>query len=459
MTTVMFRRTALLAVVFVSACGGDEQAPEPRQLTHVEYADAIRESALVDTMIGTAWLDAADTALTDPEWNELPHDERGLFLPHETRALGTAFAAVEGQTLYLHLELSPDSDGRLYAELFRIGPDRREPDFLPVATPGAPGRHVIEIPASGDYILRLQPELHARIDYRLKLELDAALRFPVNGHTGNSVGSVFGDPREGGRRRHEGVDIFAARHTPVVAAADGTAIARRTAIGGNTVWLRLPGKSLYYAHLETVAISGRQRVVAGELLGTVGNTGNARTTPPHLHFGIYRRGIGAVDPMPFVRSRRFASEPRRPELANGFAVVATAGLNLRPGPSTRQPAIAQLEAGAAVRIVGATQEWLRVRLADGEAGWIHRNYQRAPGEGQPEASPSGPRWLFAEPGASQVGEPGGDNSSRAAAIGSPMPIGRIRAGAPVFVFASAGDWRLVGSRPNTPLGWSRRPES
>src|SRR5690606_37952339 len=73
-------------------------------------------------------------------------------------------------------------------------------------------------------------------------------------------------------------------------------------LGGKTVWMRPEGRniSLYYAHLDSQSVSIGQRVAEGDTVGFVGNTGNARTTPPHLHFGIYSMG-GAVDPLPYVK--------------------------------------------------------------------------------------------------------------------------------------------------------------
>jgi len=53
-------------------------------------------------------------------------------------------------------------------------------------------------------------------------------------------------------------------------------------------------------------VSKGQRVAAGALLGYVGDTGNARGTPPHLHYGIYG-AAGAVNPLPLLRA---ATEPR-----------------------------------------------------------------------------------------------------------------------------------------------------
>jgi murein DD-endopeptidase MepM/ murein hydrolase activator NlpD len=62
------------------------------------------------------------------------------------------------------------------------------------------------------------------------------------------------------------------------------------------------GMRLYYAHLDTQLVVPGQFVRAGEPIGTVGNTGNAITTPPHLHFGVYwRQRGGARDPSAFLR--------------------------------------------------------------------------------------------------------------------------------------------------------------
>mgnify|MGYP002138877872 FL=1 len=74
-------------------------------------------------------------------------------------------------------------------------------------------------------------------------------------------------------------------------------------IGGRHVWVLGPGgERHYYAHLDGWA-SGLHRyqvVRAGDALGTVGDTGNARGTPPHLHYGIYGAS-GAVNPHPRLR--------------------------------------------------------------------------------------------------------------------------------------------------------------
>lgn len=106
----------------------------------------------------------------------------------------------------------------------------------------------------------------------------------------------WGDARSAGRR-HEGVDMEAPRGTPVLAVRDGAAEFKRSNLGGNAIWLATPsGERFYYAHLD--AWEGESRLVdAGEVIGYVGQTGNARGD--HLHFET-RAGETAVNPYPFV---------------------------------------------------------------------------------------------------------------------------------------------------------------
>ena len=92
-----------------------------------------------------------------------------------------------------------------------------------------------------------------------------------------------GAPREGGRRSHHGVDIFAPRGTEV--RATSRARVRRVdewKLGGRVIWLEDPERDLrlYFAHLETQDVLEGTWVAPGDRIGTVGNTGNARTTPP-----------------------------------------------------------------------------------------------------------------------------------------------------------------------------------
>jgi murein DD-endopeptidase MepM/ murein hydrolase activator NlpD len=126
--------------------------------------------------------------------------------------------------------------------------------------------------------------------------------FPVAGKR-SIIGSFWGATREGGKRKHEGIDIFAAKRTPVVAVNDGIVVdVGNTAKGGKTIWLRsfYDDFYYYYAHLDRQLVRIGESVKKGQYIGTVGNTGNAKLTPPHLHFGIYSF-TGAIDPLPHIK--------------------------------------------------------------------------------------------------------------------------------------------------------------
>ena len=98
--------------------------------------------------------------------------------------------------------------------------------------------------------------------------------------------------------------MIAVRGTPLVALEAGTVFRMRNGgLGGVTVWLRSEtGDEYYYAHLDAWApgIGVGSDVAAGAALGTVGNTGNARYTVPHLHFEYHPDGGAAVNPYPLV---------------------------------------------------------------------------------------------------------------------------------------------------------------
>lgn len=89
---------------------------------------------------------------------------------------------------------------------------------------------------------------------------------------------------------HKGMDIFADRGTPVVAATNHIIISvNDTRRGGKNIWALGPNWRLhYYAHLDTINDELGWYVEAGSLLGTVGSSGNAQGKPPHLHYGIRR---------------------------------------------------------------------------------------------------------------------------------------------------------------------------
>ena len=132
--------------------------------------------------------------------------------------------------------------------------------------------------------------------------LSEQLIVPVDGVKARHIADTWGAARSQGRT-HQGVDIFAKRGTAVLSTTEGIVYKVGTnTLGGKVVWVLGPNSSRhYYAHLDDYAqhIQQGDWVEVGEVLGYVGNTGNAKGTPPHLHYGIYL-STGAINPYPFL---------------------------------------------------------------------------------------------------------------------------------------------------------------
>ena len=119
---------------------------------------------------------------------------------------------------------------------------------------------------------------------------------------GQGLTDTWGAARSQGRT-HEGIDIFADRGTPIQSTTQGiVSKVGNNNLGGRVVVVVGPGGAgHYYAHLEDYAdIAPNDWVEAGDVIGYVGDSGNAKGTPPHLHYGIYING-SAVNPYPLMR--------------------------------------------------------------------------------------------------------------------------------------------------------------
>jgi murein DD-endopeptidase MepM/ murein hydrolase activator NlpD len=125
---------------------------------------------------------------------------------------------------------------------------------------------------------------------------------PVRGAGKFDFSNSYGSPREG-QRSHAGNDIFAKRGTPVVAGVDGTIKLVSGGRAGLGYYLEgVDGVTYYGAHMNELRVGNGQSVKRGEVLGTVGNTGNAAGTPPHLHFEVKPGGGASIDPYALLRT-------------------------------------------------------------------------------------------------------------------------------------------------------------
>lgn len=133
-------------------------------------------------------------------------------------------------------------------------------------------------------------------------EPEAQIPMPVRGVKVKSVADTWHAPRSN-ERTHQGQDIFAPRGTAVYSATEGYVFRiGQNALGGNNVWIAgAGGRFYYYAHLDKFTENLKQSdyVTNETIIGYVGTTGNAKDTPPHLHFGVYT-STGAINPLPLL---------------------------------------------------------------------------------------------------------------------------------------------------------------
>ncbi|MFW5726801.1 MAG: M23 family metallopeptidase, partial [bacterium] len=282
----------LLLVVLMAACSRTTRLDRifEKASPYENYLQRLEKSELDRTALGQDWVKAGQLSLDDSLLIELPYQETGYFSPEAPQALSLRYHVKEGQQIYIRLQPLTQPEARFFLDVFQVNADSSlgkiyHADSLPQLG--------YEAESNGWHVLRIQPELLRGGAYTLDIGFDPSLDFPVSGRDSRAVQSFFGASRDGGSRSHQGIDIFAPRGTPVLAVADGI-VSRKTnsGRGGKVVWLSSPsrGFNLYYAHLDSQTVVPGQRVQPGDTLGFVGNTGNARTTPPHLHFGIYKFG-------------------------------------------------------------------------------------------------------------------------------------------------------------------------
>ncbi|RXK83714.1 M23 family metallopeptidase [Filimonas effusa] len=366
----------LCIILALPACTTSQRGLFAKKTEHEKYADRITQAGLSTSTLGSLWFTAADKALNRPLSVSLPYKETGYFAAHKPDAAGYVFAARRGDQLNILVQAKPEGRVKLFADLWKPAASQNsKPSLLSAAdSSGIVIRYEVE--QDGNLLLRLQPELLNSVGYTISITTAPSLAFPVSG-AASRIGSFWGDNRDGGRRSHEGIDIFSKFRTPLLAAANGVITStRENNLGGKVIFLRPQGKTylLYYAHLDEQLVREGQEVAVGDTIGFMGNTGNARNTPSHLHFGIYSGG-GAIDPLPFINKNR----------PSPLAVAADTGIlqqNVRSlsaavittAPTKNSTAIEKLPPNSIMQLLAATGGFYKVALPGNKEGFVESKF-------------------------------------------------------------------------------------
>ncbi|WP_373492890.1 peptidoglycan DD-metalloendopeptidase family protein [Aquiflexum sp.] len=335
-----------------------------------QYRNFLQSSEFENTAMVRDWVQAGETALSSPIEISLPYREISHFDKNQPQAIYMEFGTKEGQLISVQVEVISNPDSRFFIDLYEMG----QSGYKNIQFAKDTNRLEFQVRNSGRLGLRIQPELFRGGLVEITIQQNPTLAFPISGKNHRSIASFFGVQRDGGRRVHEGVDVFAPRGTPVTTVSPGrvTRVGVNN-LGGKTVSVSHDGYSFYYAHLDSQLVNTGQSVKIGDTLGTVGNTGNAITTAPHLHFGIYRRG--AVDPYPFFETVTLTNSHSVADSIHlgQFARIKVATANLRNQPNTQSSITQNLSQNEIIRLQAKVNDWFRVKLPDGTSGYIFEN--------------------------------------------------------------------------------------
>ncbi|MCC4212092.1 M23 family metallopeptidase [Leeuwenhoekiella parthenopeia] len=362
----------LLAVLFTNGCSKLTRVTDV--ITQPTAREVYARNFDNDSLPYLNWNRAFSAALQDSLAVDLPYAEQGIFSTQSLPVYAYNLELELGRNY--HFEVLTDTLNPLvFIDLYEKTSDSISP-FILLEQADYESKSLSFSPKkAGNYKLVLQPQLGAKGKFSMRFSSSPAYAFPVAGLSSKAVQSFWGAARDGGRRSHEGVDIFASRGTPVLAGVDGyVSSTGNRGLGGKQVWLRdgLFGSSLYYAHLDSIIARTGQRVKIGDTLGLVGNTGNARTTPPHLHFGIYRRGSGAINPFPFIQEAQLPGASDASEIPVQVVVKASKA-NLRLGPSAKAEKATTLSNRDTLTVLGRTNDWLHIKTSENQHAFIHES--------------------------------------------------------------------------------------
>jgi murein DD-endopeptidase MepM/ murein hydrolase activator NlpD len=206
----------------------------------------------------------------------------------DLEAARATFVALDGARVAMVRQMSEENlrSGSVETELFK----ELARDLPPVRDRARAARRTL------DRLRRMADRLRSEISYRRSLLFPyCPVDQPVEFVDDFGVISL-----RGGIHVHQGVDMLAPYGTPIRAPFDGIAVTATNLPGGLAVKVFGPNGFLYNAHLSAFAKLGK--VKGGDIIGYVGNSGDAQFTHPHDHIEWHPGGGGAVDPYPYLIS-------------------------------------------------------------------------------------------------------------------------------------------------------------
>ena len=366
---------SLLILLLTASCSKPGLGIFKSSSARETYLTTLDNSGLSDSKIGQSWISKANESLNTASELILPTAISGSFKSKTVDANAWKIYLEKGTTVTIEISWTAADSSMLIVDLLDAS-SNEELESHAITKDSLQ----LEADKTGPYLLRIQPELLGEGNFQILISsVQTYAVFPVQGKNTSSIQSFWGAARDGGARSHEGVDIFASRGTPVLAPVKGVVTSvRDRGLGGKQVWLRDSERnwSLYFAHLDSQLVSNLQRVMPGDTLGLVGNTGNARTTAPHLHFGIYE--TGAFDPFPVINTDHKNAEPFPLKETPTLLLISVDQANVRSGPRTDADLLFQLTKSTPVLITASTADWYQIKTLEGKSGFIYQQLLSEP---------------------------------------------------------------------------------
>lgn len=336
-----------------------------------KYAEKLLKDSGKLNPIVNAWLNAAEFSLNNSLNVSNKFFEKGRFYLNDSMATSFSVNVKQGQKINVSLNIIAKKGFSVYMDMWEAGDSvfKKQPIFITASDTSTNSMEYV-ILKDQKIIIRFQQQLSSLGDYEFEINTNPLFYFPIAASVKSNIGSLWGDDRDAGVRKHEGIDIFASKKSPVVAVADGIISGVSVnELGGKVIFLRPENLNynVYYAHLDSQLVDEGQQVIKGQTIGLVGNTGNARFTTPHLHFGIYTMS-GAVDPLLFVKAIPVVKKTtiQLPEKSNFITARSTKLLH----DIILKKTILLLGQNVQVKVHAVVDNFYRIVTTDGKKGFV-----------------------------------------------------------------------------------------